>query len=101
MSTDHVQSPDEQVLRDAVAALIRVAGRPGEVPPRLAGLVREVGALASLGADAPLDEVVPVAHRAVHAYRPVCADPGEAPAGDGSLFVAWSRLHEALHRLER
>jgi hypothetical protein len=31
----------------------------------------------------------------------VCADPGEAPAGDGSLFVAWSRLHEALHRLER
>jgi hypothetical protein len=95
-------SIDEDVFRGAVAALVRAVDEVGEVPTRLADLVSEVSALASLDADAPLDQVVPAAHRAVHAYRPVCVDAAEAvPAGDGPLFVAWSRLHEALHRLER
>jgi hypothetical protein len=99
MSLDH--APDEQVFRAAIAALIQAADQVNEAPPRLADLVREVGVLASLGPDAPLAEVVPAAHRAVHAYRPICADPAEpAPPGDGRLFTAWSRLHEALHRLE-
>ena len=93
------------MFREAVAALIRSAEplRPDrETATRLAAMLQEVRTLAELGADAPLDQIVRPAHRAVHAYRPVCLDAadGQVQGGDGPLFIAWSRLHEALHRLE-
>ena len=93
------------MFREAVAALIRSAEplRPDtETTARLATMLREVRTLAEFGADAPLDQIVLPAHRAVHAYRPVCVDAadGQAQVGDGPVFIAWSRLHEALHRLE-
>jgi len=106
MSIDDVRRADECVFREAVAALIRSAGslRPeGETTTRLAAMLHEVRTLAELGADAPLEEIVRPAHRAVHAYRPVCVDAatdGQVQAGDGPIFIAWSRLHEALHRLD-
>jgi hypothetical protein len=104
MSLDHVRQADERTFREAVAALIRSAEplRP-ENTERLAAMLREVRTLAELGADAPLEQIVRPAHRAVHAYRPVCVDAaadGQAQPGDGPVFIAWSRLHEALHRLE-
>jgi hypothetical protein len=104
MSLDHVRQADERTFREAVAALIRSAEplRP-ENTERLAAMLREVRTLAELGADAPLEQILRPAHRAVHAYRPVCVDAaadGQVQAGDGPVFIAWSRLHEALHRLE-
>ena len=94
----------EQAFRAAVAGLTRAvrSARPDEkAAARLAPLLQEVRTLAALGPDAPLDRLMGPAHRAVHAYRPVCVD-ADAPAerGDGPLFVAWSRLHETLHRIE-
>jgi hypothetical protein len=105
MSLAHVRQADERMFREAVAALIRSAEplRPDmETAARLAAMLQEVRTLAELGADAPLDQIVRPAHRAVHAYRPVCLDAadGQVQAGDGPVFIAWSRLHEALHRLE-
>jgi len=106
MSIDHVRPADERAFRDAVAALIRSTEpcRPeDEATARLAIMLQEVRTLADLGADAPLDQIVGPAHRAVHAYRPVCVDAsaeGQVRTGDGPIFLAWSRLHEALHRLE-
>ena len=105
MSSDHVRRAGERVFREAVAALIRSAeaSSPGEAPARLAAMLHEVRTLAELGADAPLDQIVGPAHRAVHAYRPICVDAADGPvtqAGDGPMFTAWSRVHEALHRLE-
>jgi hypothetical protein len=106
MSLDHVRQADERTFREAVAALIRSAEplRPEkENTERLAAMLREVRTLAELGADAPLEQIVRPAHRAVHAYRPVCVDAaadGQVQPGDGPVFIAWSRLHEALHRLE-
>jgi hypothetical protein len=95
---------DEHVFRAAVAGLtqaVRLAQPDAEAAARLAPLLQEVETLSALGPGAPLDRLTGPAHRAVHAYRPVCLDagtPGER--GDGPVFVAWSRLHEALHRLE-
>ena len=94
----------EQAFRVAVAGLTLAvqSARPDEkVAARLAPLLQEVEILAALGPDAPLDRLMASAHRAVHAYRPVCVD-ADAPAerGDGPVFVAWSRLHEALHLIE-
>jgi hypothetical protein len=90
-------------VRAAAAALVRAAGpAPCDEASaaRLAPMLREVGRIAALGPEAPLDAVVAAAHRAVHAYRPYCADPSTGRPGDGVLFVAWSRLHETLHRFE-
>jgi hypothetical protein len=94
----------EQAFRAAVAGLTLAvqSARPDEkTAARLAPLLQEVRTLTALGPDAPLDRLTGPAHRAVHAYRPVCVD-ADAPMerGDGPLFVAWSRLHEALHRIE-
>lgn len=106
MPNDDVRQADERVFREAVAALIRSVEplRPqAEATERLAAMLHEVRTLTELGADAPLEEIVRSAHRAVHAYRPVCADAaadGPVQAGDGPIFIAWARLHEALHRLD-
>jgi hypothetical protein len=94
----------EHVFRAAVAGLtqaVRLARPDEKAAARLAPLLQEVETLSALGPDAPLDRLTGPAHRAVHAYRPVCLD-ADTPAerGDGPVFIAWSRLHEALHRLE-
>jgi hypothetical protein len=94
----------EHAFRAAVAGLtraVRLAPPDEKAAARLAPLLQEVATLSALGPDAPLDRLTGPAHRAVHAYRPVCLD-ADAPAerGDGPVFIAWSRLHEALHRLE-
>jgi hypothetical protein len=94
----------EQAFRTAVAGLTRAvqsARSDEKAAARLAPLLQEVRTLTALGPDASLDRLTGPAHRAVHAYRPVCVD-ADAPAeqGDGPLFVAWSRLHEALHLIE-
>ncbi|GAB2807853.1 hypothetical protein GCM10027176_11100 [Actinoallomurus bryophytorum] len=97
---------DEHVFRAAVAGLthaVRLAPPDDKAAARLAPLLQEVETLSTLGPDAPLDRLTGPAHRAVHAYRPVCLDagtPAERGEGDGPVFIAWSRLHEALHRLE-
>ena len=94
MSIDDVRRADERVFREAVAALIRSAGslRPEEdATTRLAATLHEVRTLAELGADAPLEESVRPAHRAVHAYRPVCVDA----AADGQVQARRARIQAA------
>ncbi|HZE32675.1 MAG TPA: hypothetical protein VE198_14710 [Actinoallomurus sp.] len=95
----------ERAFRTAVGGLtraVRLAQPDEKAAARLAPLLQEVEILAALGPDAPLDRLMASAHRAVHAYRPVCVD-ADAPAerGDGPVFIAWSRLHETLHRIDK
>src|SRR3569833_2535766 len=100
MSNDAVRQADERVFREAVAALIRSVEplRPqAEATERLAAMLHEVRTLAELGADAPLEEIVRPAYRAVHAYRPVCVDAsadGPVRAGGGPGGAAGARRRE-------